>query len=85
MCPFHPEQEINSFCEEEKLPLCPMCAVAKHSGHSFSFLCDTVPKIKEEIVTKIKSVICSVHLKKRRKERKKERKRVADRGGEEFN
>jgi len=56
LCPFHSNQEIDTFCTEEKVPICSKCGVEKHSGHVFQSLSQIIDQTKKDIQTKLHRV-----------------------------
>jgi len=56
LCPFHPNQEIDTFCKKEKVPICSKCAVENHGNHEVAMLSEAFAQIKEDIQNKLQHV-----------------------------
>jgi len=58
-CSQHPNQEIDTFCHQEQVSLCPKCAVEKHGNHNVVPLSLVVEQTKKEILGKLQRVFLS--------------------------
>ena len=56
-CLKHPQQEINTFCNNDQEFVCPQCAVQFHSGHTFTLLENLILKFKDEITPRLIQVL----------------------------
>ena len=55
-CPIHPNQEINTFCENDKSVICLQCAIESHSGHRFKKMDEIVVSFADQIKPKLNKV-----------------------------
>ena len=49
MCRIHGEEEFIMFCQKDKVPVCRLCMINEHQGHSIVKIADATDSLREEI------------------------------------
>ena len=49
MCQTHEQEEFIMFCQKDKVPICRLCMINEHQGHSIVKISDAADSMREEI------------------------------------
>jgi len=61
-CVHHPQQEINTYCHNDRQAICPECVLDFHKGHDVDRLSKVVQSLKDDISTAASKVCFSFFL-----------------------